>query len=923
MKKLITTIILILLAVSLCSVALYYWLGNRKMVVSEAIQAIPIDASFLLKINDYHRLTSTLSNDNLVWKTLKTINAVEFTDNVIAFIDTLSMRSGAFNSLISSGNIYVSGHTLGKDDLEFLVSVKIPDNISKSDILNLSKSYLRQGIDFKEYDYNNISIASISDTLNRVNLFYTYFQGLIVCSSSRILIESSVRQLESQVSLLNNSGFLAISKTAGSKIDANFYINYQRVPLTFRKYLNQYYKPRFFTLSDIANWGELDITVKEESISLSGFSLAADSTNSFLRIFSRQKPVQSKITSVIPSQTATFISLGITDLDLYLEDYRTYLDRKGKVLEYTSSLSKIKKELGADIHDLYRSFFSKEIALFFVPYDGTEIQNGWFVAARTNSPSQTKQTFKNILSSYAKSNNQKISNYITTLKIDKEKSAEILRLPIKGLNATLLGSLFSEVQDEYFTFIDDYIIFGASPDALSNIILSNIHNKQLQFDVSYLQYSELLTSESNYFFYLNPGRAEFVYQKLFTAEIASKTKDIHSTLNKIQGVALQLSGGRNMIFSSVSIKYSPSVYEDPQTNWETRLDSSFVMKPQLLINHYTKNREIVVQDLKNKFYLLNDVGRVLWSKQLPETIMGEIFQVDLFKNGKLQFLFNTENQIYAIDRNGYFVKGFPIKLKFKATSPVAVFDYEKNRDYRLIIPCSDKKIYIFNEQGKPVSGWSFGKTERFVYNQPQHFRIKGKDYIVFADQNRPYILDRKGDERVKLSRYFSKSQNSRFVFEEASKNHAERLVTTDSLGLIRFVYFNGKVEDFAVKAFSSKHFFDYYDIDSDGENDFVFLDGRQLYIFSQNKTIIFKYKFDKDVLPNVLSFNFGGANKKFGVVSSLSNEIYLLSGNGTLYDGFPLKGNTLFSIGHLTSNQTEFNLFVGSPSGTLMNYSIK
>jgi len=923
MKKQIKTIVIVIVAISLSVITLYFWFGSKKIIVSEAIQAIPVDAAFVLKINDYHRLTNTLSTNNQVWKTLKTFNSVAFSDNLIALIDTLSARSGAFNRMISSGNIYVSAHLVGKDDLEFLGSIMIPENISKTDIFNLSKDYLKSGITLSEYDYNDASVVSITDTVSGILFFYTYHQGIIICSSSKLLIESSIRQIDSPVSLLNNSGFTAISNTAGSKIDANLFINYHKLPLVFRKYFNQQYKSGVFTLSDVANWSELDITLNEESISFNGFSLAADSTNSFLQIFSRQKPVESKIASVIPSQTAAFISLGISDLDLYLEDYRTYLDRNGRVLKYTSSLSKAKKELGADIHDLYRSFLSKEIALVFVPFDGTETQNCWFIAARTNSPSQTKQSFNNIIDAFANSNNLKKSSFITKYKIDKDKSAEIMRLPIKGMNTTLFGSLFSEVQDEFITFIDDYIIFGASVDALSKIIQTNVHNKQLQLDVSYRQFSEVLTTESNYFFYLNPGRSEDIYNKLLDTDFALLAKENHSALSKIQGVALQLNGGKSMIFNSLSIKYSPSIYEDPQTNWETRLDTMFVMKPQLLINHYTKNREIVVQDLKNKLYLLNDVGRILWSKQLNEPIMGEISQVDLFKNGKLQFFFNTANLLYAIDRKGDFVKGFPVSLKSKASSPVAVFDYEKNRDYRFVIPCYDKKVYVFNSFGKQVSGWSFGKTEKIVYNQPQHFRIKGKDYIVFADRNRPYMLDRRGDERIKFSRFFSKSLNSGFVFENATKNHSERLVTSDSLGLIRFIYFDGRVEDFAVKAFSSKHFFDYQDLDSDGENEFIFLDGKQLFVYSQSKNLIFKYKFDKDVLPNVLNFNFGGSNKKLGVVSSLSNEIYLLSVNGSLYDGFPLKGNTLFSIGQLTSNQTQFSLFVGSPSGTLMNYSVK
>lgn len=924
MKKLITTIFIAVLIISLSAIAFYFWFGSKKDIASEAIQAIPTDASFILKVNDYHRLSSNLRSNNLVWNTLKEFHSIEKVDSIIAFIDTLSNRSGSFTRLISQGQIYISAHTEGKLDYEFLAAIKLPEQTSKKDIFGLISDYTNKGINVKGYDYNDINITTIIDTRKTTELVsIAYFHGIIIFASNKQLLESSIKQLNSQTSLLDDSNFKAISLTAGTKVDANLYINSPRIPVSFRKFINKKYQTGVGTLSDIAMWSELDITLNDESISFSGFSQAPDFTNSFLKVLSRQHPVESKIASVIPSQTAAFVSLGISDLDLYLENYRSYLDKTGHVLEYTSSLSKAKKELGFDIHELYRSFLNKEIALVFIPFDGTETQNCWFVVARTNGQSQTKQTLNNIINTYAKSNRLQKSSFRTIYKIDKEKSAEIMRLPIRGLNALLFGSLFSEVSDEYYTFIDDFIVFGASSDALSKIILSNIHNKQLQLDISYRQFSDVLATESNYFIYLNPGKAEKLYSTMLDSCYASTFLSHHSTTGKIQGISVQLNGGNNMIFNSINIKYSPSIVEDAQTNWETRLDTSFTTKPQLLINHYTKNREIVVLDLKNKFYLINDVGRILWSKQLKESIIGEVSQVDLFKNGKLQFLFNTPNYLYAIDRKGDFVEGFPVKLRSRATNPVAIFDYDNTRDYRFLVAAYDKKIYAFNSKGKPLTGWAFGKTEKIVSNQLQHFRVKGKDYVVFADVNRLYIIDRKGEERTKFSRYFSKSLNSSFVFEDATKNHTERLVTTDSLGLIRFIYFNGKVEDLAIKAFSSKHFFDFQDVDSDGEKDFIFLDNKQLFVYRQNKSLILSYRFDKDVIPGVLFFNFSSSNHKLGVVSSTGNEIYLISENGSLYEGFPLNGNTFFSIGQFSDKQTNFNLFVGSSSGSLMNYTIK
>lgn len=924
MKKLIFTIVVTIVVLSIAVVFFFFWLQSKKDNSSDAILAVPTNASFILKINDYHRFSGSLRTNNHLWETIRRFTSVAKADSTFAFIDSLSNRSLPFNQLISVNPVYISTHTLDGNIIHILATVKIPKGVSKKELLDLAGSYTKNNFRITTQKYNETVISTIIDSKQSTELFYfCIFRGLAMCSSSINLIKSSINQLEKQSSLLNDPAFLSISHTAGTKVDANLYVNNSKIPVTFRKLFKHPYLSGINTFADIAQWSELDVTVKEDVFFLNGFTLAADTLNSYLKVFAHQRPTENKIASILPLETAMFISLGISNLDLFLEDYRLYLDHTDHILEYTSTLTDCKKNFGVDIHELYRSFFAKEIALFFTPFDGVDTKDCWYVAVKNIGSSQTKQSFSELIDSYVKSKKLNRSDFKTKFKVDNDKSYEIYKLPFKGINQLLFGSIFSGVSDEYITFIDDYIIFGASKEALSKIILSNIHNKQLQLDISFRQFSNVLAAESSFFFYLNPHRGEKLFENLLETQYASTLTNNHASLNKIQGISLQLNGGSNMIFNNINIKYSPFTLEDPQTSWETRLDTTFSMRPQIVTNHVTKSQEIVIQDKKNKLYLLNGVGRILWTKQLTEPIIGEITQVDLFRNEKLQYVFSTKSYVYAIDRKGDFVDGYPIRLRSKATNPVSVFDYDNNQDYRLLIACNDHKIYAFNRQGKPLSGWFFGKTEKVVCAKLQHFCVKGKDYIVFADANRPYIVDRKGEARVSLPRYFSKSVNSQFILDENYKSHSDRLVTTDSIGLIKFLYFNGKVEELAIKAFSSKHVFNYLDIDSDGEKEFVFLDNMRLYVYKKDKNLLFLYKFDTEIIPEILTCRINKLGLKLGFASFKNNEIYLVNGNGSLYDGFPLSGCTLFSVGNNPIKGSNFNVITGSPSGMLLNYSVK
>lgn len=923
MKNSTVVIFSSIVIISLLTLIFLFWIKGIKETPVDEIQAIPTNASLIIRINNYHRFTETLRRDNQLWETLKNFSSIYRVDQTFAYIDSLCDRSPLLNSLITVNPVYCSVHKDRYNSTCFFAVAQIPKNVNKKDLLNLIISNPSDSVHPIKTDYNGEDLFSFSNDSSKEFLSIACLNGLVICSSSKELTKLSIDQIKNGKTLASNSSFSKIILTAGTKVDANIFINNTLLPFLLKECINDMYQNRLISLTDFALWTELDVSIKDNAFFFNGFSQTADSSTIYLNALSHQQPIETKIASIIPSQTSAFICLGISNLDKYLEDYRLYLNKNDRILEYTASLSDIKKELGVDLQELYSNFFGREIALVNASFSGVDIANRWFIVIKTKSQSQTKQLMLDVIENYAKTKDQKASTYKTVYKVDNEKRWDIFKFPVNGINRALFGDLFSSVSDQYFTFIDDYVVFGNSIDALSQFIQSYIRNNQLQLDVSFRQFSNSLTASSNLFFYLNPRLANDLSSQFLSSSYSNIFIDNHSSINKIQGVAVQLTGGNSMLFNNLCIQYSPYTSEEPQTTWETRLDTVFTMKPQLVVNHITKNQEILIQDLKYKLYLINDIGRVIWSKQLPEPIMGDITQVDLLKNNKLQYLFNTQSFLFAIDRKGNFVEGFPVKLKSKATNPVAVFDYDDNQEYRLIVAGQDHKLYAYNNAGKPISGWSSKKTEQSVKNQLQHFRVKGKDYIVFADKNRPYILDRKGEERVPIKKLFSKSSNSFFYLDEGNKSHADRLVTTDSVGLIKFIYFNGNVEDLAIKAFSSKHVFNYQDIDSDGSKEFLFLDNSELFVYKQNKNLLFLFKFDSEISSSFLTYNISKSLHLMGFSSVSSKKIYLLSSNGTLYNGFPLMGCSPFNVCKLPGTGANFNVLTSSSTGRLLNYSVK
>lgn len=68
-------------------------------------------------------------------------------------------------------------------------------------------------------------------------------------------------------------------------------------------------------------------------------------------------------------------------------------------------------------------------------------------------------------------------------------------------------------------------------------------------------------------------------------------------------------------------------------------------------------------------------------------------------------------------------------------------------------------------------------------------------------------------------------------------------------------------------------------------------------------------------------FSFPGNITKIGVVSDKANELFLFNPDGTLSEGFPMHGNTPFSIADINKDK-QLDLITGAQNNSIYIYTI-
>ncbi|GLU43763.1 DUF3352 domain-containing protein [Allomuricauda sp. NBRC 101325] len=752
-------------------------------------------------------------------------------------IQDLSSKLEGLNPLATDTKCLMGFYEVGKDTYDFILVTP-----NKSDLFNVDS------ISNKSVETLTYESATISKYVLDGKEVYSLVEGKnLLLSSSQMLMENLARtKAKNPIDPILSK----VYQTNSTDKSATFYLNMEG-----NKSLLSLKEEATTDIKAFSSWISLDFTANSDEINLSGVAMANDSTKNFVNLFKGTKALVNKTPNLAPLNAKAILSYTFDDYQVFAKNQNIYFDR----VKAVDSLFSTIEEVG--------------------------------VVYMNNSKAV-------LLHSYG---TQSLYDYLDTQKVATEdyQGSEIMALQEKSLITAAFTPLISNFESNFCTVLENSFVFTEDKETLQTLISNHKSTSSLSNSPVYKTAMSTMATESSVLFIANDLGINHFAEEELTSEVF---EDVNNADIKEFAFASQMVMDNGFAHFNALVS---KIGKTQETNTVTplftlELDTDLATQPQFVKNHRTNQQEIVVQDRNNMLYLISTDGKVLWTKQLEGKIQGDVQQVDIYKNGRLQLAFCTDNQFMIVDRNGEDVPPFKIDFEGGNLNPLAIFDYDGSKNYRFVIT-QGRKVYMYNNQGKIVNGFTFKEASSNILGAPKHFRVGSKDYLVFKMEDETLkILHRVGSDRIKVAEKIDFSTNEVFLYKN-------KISVTNKIGVLHQIDTNGKLtatnfnlnKDHGMYATS---------------NTLVFMNDNELSIRGK------KVELDLGVYTKPKIFYI--YDKIYVSVTDIQNQqIYLFDSQAEPIPGFPVYGSSLIDLTDM-DNDRKLELVAKDQENSLIVYKM-
>ncbi len=828
---------------------------------------------------------------------LEKLNGSEFSEFLLEapFVSLLTAHLTALDSFVRMGiadtnfNLWEKSHLLasmsvtGRDEFDYLYifrKKKFTEEVFQQFIFTAGQQERLNKRIFRDeaiYEWNQGAKKSLN---------CAFINGLFIASYTPFLVEEAIVQLRDRKSILKNPGFSEVQELAGDDADVVMYFNFEKLDMYLPLLANTEMLDIFKSIGNFGEWAELDFKIKNNAFIINGYTGAGSEKQTFLSKLNSVSSSHLEITKVMPRKSALFFYYAVND-------FEDYVKMHGKT--FTGELEN------------FRNWVSNEWCFALLEPLDNQYENDVFLVVKTIDPEIAIQSLA-----------ERARLFGDDLNLEEFKNYPIGQLSVESELNNLFNHQFLKISRPFYTVIDDYVIF-AKDMAVIKTVLGNYEDRQtLANDPDYLDFERNLTTTSNLYFYFNTTRSVELLNRMLSNPLVTDIRKGKKNFLKFSPAALQFSFYQDIFFTNGYISFSSQAEEFSNRMWQVKLDAPPVSSPAFVLNHYTQEKEMLIQDSLHNLYLISKSGKILWKRPLNGPVMSEVYLVDFYDNTKLQYCFNTPQHIHLIDRRGENVAGYPIRLPAEATNGMLLAEYEKKNDYRIFVACNNGNVYGFYKSGKPLPGWSPQANIGIVRFPLKYIFVDGKDYLLVTnDEGTVFFFNRRGERREKTVK-LDKKLTTGFQLRASDKNF--QLINVDKEGTLYKVYRNGSFS--SQKQELPPNFFEfiYTDLTGDGSFEMIFVDSMVVKVLDEKFKDVASLAFSQKV-NQAFVVEYDG-KRGIGFLSESGKKIFFMTPDMKMHPAFPLEGCTPFIASDLFETGRKV-VIAGDCKGFVNAYQVK
>lgn len=544
---------------------------------------------------------------------------------------------------------------------------------------------------------------------------FSFFGDVGLVASSSLLIEDAIRQKKDKVSSFKEDNNRLFAMPGLKNDGGNLYVDWAG----FSKLLttSALSKNSSTLISQLCGSAIFDFRFAKPNVLLSGFGTdSSRSHNSMLSPFSKQTPVALQLLSVVPDRFEFLLHVGVSNVGDW---YEAQLAIAGADSFRESFLQKI------------RSIYAFDDRAFIKTIDGELIlvfrEKNEILLTRVKEVTKATRALAGVSKLLAKSGKHRSEVF-------SDFTIHSLELPDFG--AALFAPLMGRSARFCYVFMNDVLIVSEDEASIKHVIEEYDQDNTVGKSLAWQKFLSNTQRESNVTLLLD-GRNYF-----------SESDSLLRGWQQVDKMSVQFTKLDQNFYASSFLSFLERGDRKKAEVSSVEPSGAIITSPVFpVLNHQSELYESLYQDAENNLRLAGLNGKISWTRKLDGKIIDRVYEVDMLKNDKIQYLITTSTKLYIIDRLGRDVEGYPINLKITDASYVTLVDYNSTKDYRFLVANKNGDVFIYDKAGKSLPGWSPNVTGITLDDGPGYFRLKGKDYFaLLSDNGIVKLFNRKADE---------------------------------------------------------------------------------------------------------------------------------------------------------------------------------